>query len=103
MSLVIVATLFPKPEYRDDVIAVLEEVIGRVHAEDAGCELYSLNEGRDRLVMVEKWASPEDLQAHSVSPAFQALTAALDGKMAAEMDVQVLQPHPAGTTGQGQV
>lgn len=103
MSLVVVATLVPKPEFRDEVIAVLEEVIGRVHAEDAGCEKYSLNVGSDRLVMIEKWASQEDLQAHSVSPAFQALTAALDGKMAAGMDVQVLQPHPAGTDGQGQI
>ncbi|GAA3286320.1 putative quinol monooxygenase [Arthrobacter citreus] len=103
MSLVIVATMYPKPEFRDDVVATLEEVIGRVHAEDSGCELYSLNEGRDRLVMIEKWASPEDLQAHSVSPAFQALTAALEGKLAGEMDVQVLQPHPAGTAEQGLV
>ena len=103
MSLVVVATLVPKPEFRDDVIAALEEVIPRVHAEDSGCEVYSLNEGSDRLVMVEKWASPEDLQAHSVSPAFKALTAALDGKLSGEMDVQVLQPHPAGTPGQGQV
>ncbi|MBP3036220.1 antibiotic biosynthesis monooxygenase [Arthrobacter sp. zg-ZUI100] len=101
MSLVIVATMFPKPEFRDEVISTLETVIDRVHSEDAGCELYSLNEGRDRLVMIEKWATPEDLQAHSVSPAFKALTAALEGKMAADMDVQVLQPHPAGSAGQG--
>lgn len=103
MSVVVVATLIPKPELREDVIAVLEEAITRVHAEDAGCELYSLQEGRDRLVMIEKWSSPEDLQAHSSSPAFQALTAALDGKMDAEMDVQVLLPHPAGTAAQGQL
>lgn len=103
MSLVVVATMVPKPEFRDDVVSVLEESIARVHAEDAGCEVYSLNEGRDRLVMIEKWASPEDLQAHSASPAFKALTAALDGKLSGEMDVQVLQPHPAGTPGQGQV
>ena len=103
MSTVIVATMVPKPEFRDEVIAALEELIGRVHAEDEGCELYSLNEGRDRLVMIEKWATPEAMQAHSVSPAFKALTAALDGKLAAEMDVQVLQPHPAGTPEQGQV
>ncbi|MCC3269234.1 antibiotic biosynthesis monooxygenase [Arthrobacter gengyunqii] len=103
MSLVVVATMFPKPEFRDEVIVTLEDVIARVHAEDAGCEVYSLNEGRDRLVMIEKWASQEDLQAHSVSPAFMALTAALEGKMATDMDVQILQPHPAGTPGQGQV
>ncbi|WAP53198.1 putative quinol monooxygenase [Arthrobacter sp. ATA002] len=103
MSLVVVATMVPRPEFRDDVIAVLEESIARVHAEDPGCEVYSLNEGRDRLVMIEKWASPENLQAHSASPAFKALTAGLEGKLAEEMDVQVLMPRPAGTPGQGQV
>lgn len=103
MSLVVVATLFPKPEFRNEVLQALEEVIGRVHAEDAGCLKYSLAEGPDRLVMIEKWASQDDLQAHSVSPAFQALTAALEGKMAADMDVQILQPHPAGTAEQGQI
>ena len=103
MSFVIVATMFPKPEFRDETVAALEGLIARVHAEDKGCELYSLNEGRDRLVMIEKWATQEDMKAHSASPAFQALTAALEGKLAAEMDVQVLQPHPAGTADQGQV
>ena len=103
MSLVVVATMVPKPEFRDEVIAALEEVIPRVHAEDAGCEVYSLNEGGEKLVMIEKWATPEDLQAHSASPAFKVLTAALEGKLSKEMDVQVLQPHPAGTPGQGQV
>lgn len=103
MSVVVVATMVPKPEFRDEVISVLEEVIARVHAEDAGCEVYSLNEGPDRLVMIEKWATPEDLQAHSASPAFKALSAALDGKLSGAMDVQMLQPHPAGTPGQGQV
>ena len=103
MSFVIVATMFPKPEFRADVVTALEGLIARVHAEDAGCELYSLNEGKDRLVMIEKWATQEDMQAHSASAAFKALTAVLDGKLAADMDVQILQPHPAGTPGQGQV
>ncbi|GGJ68175.1 putative quinol monooxygenase [Streptomyces brasiliensis] len=101
MSIVIVATIRPRPETRADVIAALERVIPRVHAEDAGCELYALHEAPDRLVMVEKWADQAALDAHSRSDAFRQLTADLDGKLADRLEVHTLDPHPAGTAQQG--
>jgi quinol monooxygenase YgiN len=101
MSVVVVATIYPKPEHRDAVVAAFEKAIARVHAEDAGCELYALHDGDNRLVMVEKWDSPADLDAHSRSGALKDLNADLDGKLAAALDVQVMQPHPAGTPRQG--
>jgi quinol monooxygenase YgiN len=96
MSFVIVATIIPKPGEREGLISAIEKVIARVHAEDAGCELYSLNEGKDRLVFVEKWASSDAMKAHGASSALAELTAALDGRIEGELDVQVLRPHPAG-------
>jgi len=75
--------------------------VARVHAEDEGCELYALHENDDRFVMLEKWASPEALAAHARSPAFAELASRLEGKLDAELDVQVLQPRPAGTAGRG--
>jgi quinol monooxygenase YgiN len=101
MSIVLVATLHPKPEHREQVITTLTELIARVHAEDAGCELYALHEGRDRLVIIEKWASDEALDGHSKSAAMAELTSRLADKLDGALDVQVLQPHPAGTTDQG--
>jgi quinol monooxygenase YgiN len=97
MSIVIVATVVPKEVSRDEVVAAFERAVERVQAEDAGCELYALHEGRDRLVMIEKWADRESLKAHGASAAFAELTAALDGKLETALDVQVLRPHPAGT------
>jgi quinol monooxygenase YgiN len=101
MSVVVVATIHPLPEHRDEVVAAFEAAVARVHAEDTGCELYALHEGQDRLVMVEKWASEEALAAHSKSAALEELNGRLDGKLAGPTDIQVLQPHPAGTAQQG--
>ncbi|HEX3787373.1 MAG TPA: antibiotic biosynthesis monooxygenase [Pseudonocardiaceae bacterium] len=103
MSVVVVATIHPLPEHRAEVIAVFAETIARVHAEDAGCELYALHEGEDRLVMVEKWASAEDLAAHSKGSALAEMNGRLAGKVAGRPDVQVLTAHPAGTDSQGAI
>ena len=56
MSVVVVATILPLAEHRAEVIAAFTETIAQVHEEE-GCELYSLNEAPDRLIMIEKWAS----------------------------------------------
>jgi quinol monooxygenase YgiN len=101
MSVVVVATIYPLPEHRDAVIAAFEQVVAKVHAQDDGCELYALHEGGDRLVMVEKWAGAEALAAHSRGDALVELNKELAGKVAGDVDVQVLQPHPAGTPRQG--
>jgi quinol monooxygenase YgiN len=101
MSIVLVATIVPVPEHRAEVIAAFEAVITRVHAEDVGCELYALHEADDRLVMIEKWASQDALDAHGKGTALRELNKTLAGKVAGAPDLRVLRPHPAGTTEQG--
>lgn len=101
MTVVVVATLRPLPDRRAEVIAVLDDVIARVHAEDEGCLLYALHESPDRLVLVEKWSSPEALAAHGGGAAIAELGKRLNGLVDGASDIQVLQPHPAGTPDQG--
>lgn len=101
MSVVIVATLRPVPEHRDAVVSAIEKAMPVIHAEDAGCELYALHEGPDRLVFIEKWANQQDIAAHAGTAVFAELTAAFDGKLLEPMDVQLLTPHPVGTPAQG--
>jgi quinol monooxygenase YgiN len=101
MSVVVVATIHPAPEHRDEVIRAFEDVIARVHAEDVGCQLYALHEGPGRLVMIEKWESPEALESHGRGEALVKLNTRLAGLLAGEIDVQVLTPHSAGTAQQG--
>jgi quinol monooxygenase YgiN len=101
MSVVVVATITPVPEHRDEVIERFKEVIAAVHAEDEGCELYALHEGAERLVMIEKWTSQETLDSHAKANAERGLRPALEGKLAGPIDVQVLEALPAGTAEQG--
>lgn len=103
MSVVVVATVHPVPEHRAEVIAAFEDTIARVHTEDEGCQFYALHEGDDRLVMIEKWASQEELASHGRGSALAELTHRLEGKLIGGLDVQVLRPHPAGTTQQGAI
>jgi quinol monooxygenase YgiN len=96
VSVVVVATIIPLPEYRDEVIAALTGTVAQVHEED-GCELYALHQAADRLVMIEKWASPDALKVHGTSPALRELGGRLKDKLSAAPDVQVYTPHPAGS------
>jgi quinol monooxygenase YgiN len=102
MSVVVVATIVPLAEHREEVIAAVKETIEQVHAED-GCELYSLNEAPDRLIMIEKWASPEALRVHGTGAALTALGPRLRGKVAGAPEVIVLQQVPAGDPAKGAV
>jgi quinol monooxygenase YgiN len=102
MSVVVVATIVPLPEHRDEVIATLKETVEQVHAED-GCELYTLNAAPDRLIMIEKWATPEALRVHSKAAALAALGPKLAGKVAGAPEVIMLQQVPAGDPEKGQL
>jgi len=103
MSVVVVATITPKPEFRDDVIAAMKKAVPLVHDED-GCELYALHQNDDRLVMIERWSSPQALRTHGTeSPAMQVFREAINGKLERPLDVVVLDSVPAGDTAKGQL
>ncbi len=102
MSVVVVATITPLPEHRDEVIAAFAATIAQVHAED-GCELYALHQAPGRVIMVEKWASRDALGIHSKGAALAALNPQLAGKVAGPPEVIVLDPVPAGDAAKGQL
>ena len=79
MSIVLVVTAVPIPEHRAEVIAAFEAAIARVH-DEPGVELYALHEGRNRLVMIEKYASEQARSQHSKGAALADLRSALEGK-----------------------
>ncbi|MFI5083650.1 MAG: putative quinol monooxygenase [Streptosporangiales bacterium] len=102
MSVVVVATIVPRPEHRDEVIATISETVAKVHEED-GCELYALHQADDRLVMVEKWTSADALRAHSRGAALAAQAPILAGKLTGPAEIIVLQAVPAGDPAKGQL
>jgi quinol monooxygenase YgiN len=100
VSVVVVATIIPLPEHRDEVIAAFIATVPQVHAED-GCELYALHQREDRLVMIEKWASHDALVVHSKGAALAAINPKLAGKVAGPPEVIVLDAVPAGDAAKG--
>ena len=102
MSVVVVATIVPRPEHREEVIATITETVAAVHEED-GCELYALHQTDDRLVMVEKWVSADALRAHSKGAALAAQGPRLAGKLAGPAEVIVLQAVPSGDPAKGRL
>jgi quinol monooxygenase YgiN len=85
---VVVVTAFPVPEHGAEVIAAFETSIARVHGEP-GVELYALHDGRDRLVMIEKYESERARAEHAKGAALAGLRSALDGKLSSGLDAQV--------------
>jgi len=66
MSLTVVAVLTAKPGLGPKVIESFREVSPLVH-EEPGCELYAahLEQDGDTVVMVERWTTRLDLDAHA--------------------------------------
>ena len=102
MSVVVVATITPRPDAVDAVREAILAAVPKVHAEP-GCELYALHEGDGVFVMVERWESPEALRVHGKAEALTALGAALADKLAAPLDVRRLSALPAGDPDKGAV
>ena len=82
------------------MIAAFEAAIAQVH-DEPGVELYALHEGRDRLVMIEKYESEHARSEHRNGVALAGLRSALEGKLSSALDAQVLVPHPAGNAHKG--
>jgi quinol monooxygenase YgiN len=62
------------------MIKALEVAITQVH-EEPGVELYALHEGRERLVMVEKYESEEARSEHAKGAALANQRSALEGML----------------------
>jgi quinol monooxygenase YgiN len=102
LSITVIATITPLAEHKDAVRAAFVEAIPKVHAEE-GCELYSLHEAQDRLVLVEQWSSREALDVHLKAPALAELGPRLVGKVAGASDVVILDPVLAGQESKGRI
>lgn len=100
MSVVVVATITPKPDQVDAVREAILAAVPKVHAEP-GCELYALHEGKGQFVMVERWESPEALKVHGAAEALTTLGGQLADKLAAPLDVRRLTAVPAGDADKG--
>ena len=86
----VVATFEPKPEFRDEIRALLLEQAAIVRGEP-GCEYYDLyDQVNGNLVFVEAWSSREYWMKHNDAPTVQAINNGVAGKLIKPVAVQEL-------------
>ena len=102
MTEVVVTAVFqPAPGAKEPLIAALREGIPAVHAE-RGCLLYAIHDAEDgTIVMLEKWTSREDLDAHAAGQAVVQLNALITPYLGRPVTVTTMTALPAGTERQG--
>lgn len=82
-SIKIVATVMIKPEYRQELMAVIRPLVAASRKE-AGNLFYDLHEALDnpnKLVFIEHWRSQAAIDEHNASEHFQAFVRAIEGKI----------------------
>lgn len=94
--IVVTAVFQPAEGQRDALVAALHRSIPAVH-DEAGCELYAIHDAPDgTIVMIEKWTTVADLDAHAVGAPVVALRESITGLVAAPAVVTRLEPLPVG-------
>jgi quinol monooxygenase YgiN len=102
VSILIVATISPKPDRADAVREAFTAAIPKVH-EEPGCELYALHEDGYGFVMIERWATQEDLKAHGAGETFNQLSEAVKDDLTEPLGIRLLTSVPAGDEAKGEL
>lgn len=101
-TVVVLATLHPRPGRLAEALEVVRANVPTVHAEQ-GCLTYAVHTAQDpeRIVFVERWTTPEALAAHGASPHMARTGEALEPLLAAPTEVFTATSVPMGTPSQG--
>jgi quinol monooxygenase YgiN len=73
-----------------------------VHHEP-GCELFALHTDGETVFVVEKWATPPDLQGHAAGAAYAQIRAGVSDLVDHAADVWVLDPLSFGEAAKGTI
>ena len=97
-TVTVVALIKVKPGSEDAVLALLSPVIEQTHQEE-GCVKYALHRSAadaQLLVIVERWRSQADLDAHFQKPYMGELMTGVADHLAEPPVIHFLQPTPVG-------
>lgn len=99
---VVVTALFrPLPGRKAEALATIHRALAGVH-DEAGCRLYAIHEGEgDELLMIEKWDSAAELDAHSTGAPVEVLREGIRGLLSEPVAVTRWAPAPGGDAGKG--
>lgn len=101
-EVVVVATMRAREGNADEVLAGLAELAAHTHAEE-GCHTYAIHRGSDdpdRIVLVERWRSRDDLDAHFRRP-YVAAVGEKAHLLAEPPQIHFLEAVPAGDSAKG--
>ncbi|WP_423183384.1 putative quinol monooxygenase [Arthrobacter sp. NyZ413] len=101
MTVVVTAVFHPAQGKKELLTQALQSSIPAVHEEE-GCLLYAIHDAADgTITMIEKWTTPDLLDAHAKGPAVAALDAAVGPLIEIPTTVTTMTPIDAGTPAQG--
>lgn len=100
--LVVVAVLDGKPGHGRHILDAFRHVSPLVHQEK-GCELYAahLEQDTDTVVMIERWSSREDLEAHAKGEPLALLNRLNDAHLVKPYEVRFLDAVALGDPAKG--
>lgn len=98
----VIARVHPKPGRVQDVLDVYAEVVPLVHQEQ-GCELFAVHTDGESVFLVERWATPADLQAHAKGPVFAKTRTLIDGLVSGPADIWRVDNIPFGELAKGTI
>jgi quinol monooxygenase YgiN len=99
---IVVARVYPKPGRLQEVIDVYARIVPLVYQEP-GCELFALHTDGETVFVVEKWATPADLQGHATGPAYAQIRAGISDLVDHAPDVWILDPLSFGEAVKGTI
>jgi quinol monooxygenase YgiN len=102
MSVIVIATLIPKPGRVQDAIDAIAGAAPLAHQE-AGCELYALHTDQAKLIMVERWTTADDLAAHAAGEAIAELNRRMGDALSTAPEVIVTANVPLGDPVKGTI
>jgi quinol monooxygenase YgiN len=99
---VVVAIQTPKPGRLQDVLDAFAVVSPLVH-EESGCELYAAHTDGEVCIMVERWTTQEDLDAHASGEPLKELQRLWGDALVKPYDVWVADNIPLGEPVKGTI
>jgi quinol monooxygenase YgiN len=102
-EIIVVGSFKARPGKEAEAQEAFEALVAPTHAED-GCVLYALNRGLEdpaRLIFIERWASPEEHDAHMASPHIKEILTRVDELFGENADITRYVEVPAGETRKG--
>ena len=102
MSIVIFVEYTPKEGQKDALLEALTAGAASVHAEP-GCEKYAFHTSKEKVYLIESWASKEELAAHGEGEPLKALRDATADLVAEAPKLTMLRPAPSGDPSKGQL